>query len=223
MIDSVSFSKLLRDLKQTKTKLVAVSKTKPIEDIQHLYNLNQRVFGENKVQELVEKKAALPPDIEWHFIGSLQKNKVNKIVGVASLIHSVNSFELAKKINTRAEKLAIIQTVLLQVNISGEESKQGFSKQEIEACFKDVLELKSINILGLMTIGDHVEDLDIVRQSFQKLAQLRDELALKFSCELPELSMGMTNDYLLAQAEGATFVRIGSLLFGERKYIGDIA
>lgn len=195
-----------------KAILVVVSKTRTVEEILALYALGQRDFGENKVQELLEKKPRLPKDIRWHFIGRLQKNKVNKLIGEVFLIHSVDSIELAEKISKASEEKGNATAVLLQVNTSGEGSKQGFSKEELEENLDRLKSLSSLQIQGLMTMAPFTEDPNTIRHAFSNLAKLRDRL-------LPggELSMGMSHDYLEALKEGATLVRIGSLLFGERQ------
>ncbi|MCB0280861.1 MAG: YggS family pyridoxal phosphate-dependent enzyme [Calditrichaeota bacterium] len=209
------YQKLLEEIPES-CRIVAVSKRQANDAVQQLYNEGQRLFGENQVQEFLSKKGKLPPDIEWHFIGTLQKNKVNKIVGEVRLIHSVDNFPLAEKINNRAENLGIQQDVLIQVNISGEISKSGFSIDELKRCFADLLDLSNLKINGLMTIGDHVDDAQQIGQTFRKCKQILEDLNNQYKLSLNELSMGMSGDYKLAIEEGATLVRIGSLLFGQR-------
>jgi pyridoxal phosphate enzyme (YggS family) len=209
------FGNLLKEIQPA--KLVAVSKRKPIEDLQKIYNFGQRIFGENQVQELLSKIDALPNDILWHLIGPLQRNKVNKLVGKVDLIHSVDSLKLAEKINFRAEYLGIIQKILIQVNISGEETKSGYLiNDNFFEEFKTLISLKNIEVLGLMTIGDHVDDAEKIAETFKKTKKLFDKLNSSFDINMTELSMGMTGDYPLAVKEGATLVRIGSKIFGKR-------
>lgn len=182
--------------------LVAVSKNQPPEKILEVYNAGCRDFGENRVQEALLKMEEMPKDIRWHLIGTLQKNKVKKIAGKFELIHSVDSIELAKEI----EKYCPGQHVLLQVNTSGEESKQGFSVEELMAAWQ-LLSGLTIKIDGLMTMAPLTEDLRVIEDCFGELQRLGRELGL------PQLSMGMSHDYKIAIAKGATMVRIGSALF----------
>lgn len=196
----------------SKTTLVAVSKTKPAEDIQELYNLGQRDFGENYVQELVDKEAALPKDIHWHFIGHLQSNKVKYIAPFVNLIHGVDSESLLKEINKQATKNNRIIDCLLQVYIATEETKFGFD--ETELLNLKIEGLENIRIKGLMGMASFSDDMNLVRSEFKKLKSLYDKLNTQFSI----LSMGMSGDYKIALEEGSNMVRIGSLLFGERNY-----
>ncbi len=184
-------------------KLVAVTKNVPVEDISLVYELGCRDFGENRVQDALPKIEELPPDIRWHFIGTLQKNKVKKVVGNFALIHSVDSVELAQEIS----KQGIDTSILLQVNTSGEESKQGFTEDEFRRDLAMIQKMPYIQVKGLMTMAPLTEDVDQIRMCFRRLRELRDELGLK------ELSMGMSHDYKIAIDEGATIVRIGSAIF----------
>lgn len=184
-------------------KLVAVTKNVPVEDISLVYELGCRDFGENRVQDALPKIEELPPDIRWHFIGTLQKNKVKKVVGNFALIHSVDSVELAQEIS----KQGIDTSILLQVNTSGEESKQGFTEDEFRRDLAMIQKMPYIQVKGLMTMAPLTEDVDQIRMCFRRLRELRDELGLK------ELSMGMSHDYKIAIEEGATIVRIGSAIF----------
>jgi len=214
---NVEYYKSLIESLENKEILVAVSKTKPIEAIKQVYQLGQREFGENKVQELLLKKEALPEDIKWHLIGPLQENKVNKVVGNVYLIHSVSKLKLAEKINRRAESLGIVQNILLQMNISEEETKSGFLVNDaFYEVFGSILALKHIRVMGLMTMGPHVQNPDEIRRVFKQCKLLRDQLNRRYGCSLTELSMGMSGDYKIALEEGATRIRVGSAIFGER-------
>lgn len=218
MINTEFYDKLISILPK-KNMLIAVSKTKPAEDIQEFYTIGHRDFGENKVQELLEKIALLPKDIHWHLIGPLQENKVNKVVGNVQLIHSVGKLKLAEKINRRAEFLGIKQNILLQINLTEEESKSGFI---INAEFNEEMNLLSklshINIMGLMTMGFTISTDEQNKSIFNKCKHLLADLNKKFSLNMTELSMGMSGDYEIALQEGATKLRVGSKLFGSRNY-----
>jgi len=205
-----------------KTKLVAVSKTKTAEDINELYLLGQRNFGENYVQELVDKHEALPKDIQWHFIGHLQSNKVKYIVPFVSLIHGVDSFKLLKDINKQGEKMNRVINCLLQIYIAEEETKFGLNEDELDDIFgsKDLKDLKNIKITGLMGMASFTENEEIIRNEFRYLKTLfhsYNKLSIA-NCQLSILSMGMSADYKIAIEEGSNMVRIGSLIFGERNY-----
>jgi|SRR6185312_6696795 len=196
--------------------LVAVSKFHPIESIKQVYDTGQHIFGENRVQELVEKKPLLPPDIEWHMIGTLQSNKVKYIAPFVSLIHSVDSPKLLVEINKQAQKNNRVINCLLEVHIAKEESKSGFSLQEADAFLFDVSTHPSyIKIKGLMGMATFTNDAQQVRSEFKSLATLHKKHRLSLGLEY--LSMGMSNDYQIAIEEGSNMVRIGSLIFGERK------
>lgn len=214
-------SNILTELGKTNTKLVAVSKTKPNEKILELYNQGQKIFGENRVQELVEKFEALPKDIEWHLIGHLQTNKVKYIAPFVHLIHSVDSFKLLKEINKQALKNERMVDCLLQFHIATEESKFGLDINEA----KDILasnefqNLKNIRIVGVMGMASFVYEENQVRGEFKNLKAIFDELKelyFKENDSFKEISMGMSGDYKIAVEEGSTIVRIGSLLFGKR-------
>jgi pyridoxal phosphate enzyme (YggS family) len=198
--------------------LVAVSKTKPIEDIKALYDQGQRDFGENYVQELVDKQPQLPADIRWHYIGHLQSNKVKYIVGFVHLIHGVDSFKLLKEINKQAQKQNRVINCLLQVYIAQEETKFGLDEPELNALLDELNKnpLQNIAINGLMGMASFTEDHNKVRSEFKELKRLYEKLKAKLS-QASILSMGMSADYKIAVEEGSTLVRIGSLLFGERK------
>lgn len=200
--------------------LVAVSKTHPASSIQRLYALGHRDFGENKVQELLEKQAVLPPDIRWHLIGHLQTNKVKYIVPFIHLIHSVDSEKLLAEINKQAQKINRTIDILLQVHIAKEETKYGFSEDEIKSLYQSsILEKYSfVRIQGLMGMATNTSDEQLIRKEFSGLKKLFEQLkSLNVNPHTMEvLSMGMSNDYSIAIEEGATLVRIGSSIFGER-------
>ncbi len=224
-INVEQFEKIKKELSDSNATLVAVSKTKPAADIQELYNLGQRDFGENYVQELVEKEAALPKDIRWHFIGHLQSNKVKYIAPFVHLIHGVDSASLLKEINKQAAKNNRIIDCLLQVHIATEETKFGFDEHELsqlhDTSTGSIHEFKNINIKGLMGMASFSNDMNLVRNEFKKLKTLYDKLNAQFSmlnAQCSILSMGMSGDYKIALEEGSNMVRIGSLLFGERNY-----
>lgn len=207
------------DRKREEIDVVLVTKTIPPESIKEAYNAGWRVFGENKVQEFCEKYDLLPAEIKWHFIGHLQRNKVKYIVDKVSLIHSVDSLRLAKEINKQAEKINRCIPILLQVNISKEHSKSGFAEEELSDAVSTIVHYKNVHINGLMTIGPFTEDRDLIRNCFQRLSQLKRKMQQQFSeCEWKIISMGMSADYDIAIEEGATLLRIGSLVFGERIY-----
>jgi PLP dependent protein len=210
-----NYQAILDSLKST--RLIAVSKFKPVEAIDELYKLGQRDFGENRVQELLDKIGKLPKDIRWHLIGPLQSNKVNKIVGAVHLIQSIDRMSVAKKVNDCAVDKNIIQNVLIQVNISEDPNKSGFLLKEIMNSFAELLELKHIRIEGLMTIGENTSNRDEIRETFFGLMRCKAELEQNYKYELKELSMGMSGDYQIAIEEGSTMVRIGSSIFGVRE------
>jgi PLP dependent protein len=220
-INIEKYNTIIEELKN-KATLVAVSKTKPVEDILEIYHLGQRDFGENYVQELVEKQAALPKDIRWHFIGHLQSNKVKYIAPFVHLIHGVDSLSLLKEINKQAIKNNRIINCLLQVHIAKEETKFGFNEDELHQLYElhQLHELKNVNILGLMGMASFSDDKDLVRNEFSNLKKIFDKYAQEptTNFKLQTLSMGMSGDYKIAIEEGSNMVRIGSLLFGERNY-----
>jgi hypothetical protein len=211
-INQVAYENIRKELSATNATLVAVSKTKPIEDIQALYDLGQRDFGENYVQELVDKYEALPKDIHWHFIGHLQSNKAKYIAPFVHLIHGVDSINLLKEINKQAVKNDRIIDCLLQVHIADEETKFGFSLHELDE-LHDLHELKNILVKGLMGMASFTDDESKIRKEFHSLKNIFDS-----NVQLSILSMGMSSDYKIALQEGSNMVRIGSLLFGERNY-----
>ncbi len=197
-------------------ELIAVSKTWPAEHVQKAIDAGQKLFGENKLQEGQEKIPVLSNDLEWHYIGGLQRNKVRKVLGLFQVIHSIDSLKLAKYANNVAADMGLNPSVLLQVNIGNEVSKGGFSAEELEGCFSDLLELKNLNIAGLMCIPPAVTASEDARVWFRKVAELRDQLEKNHDCILPHLSMGMSSDFETAIAEGATYVRVGTSIFGVR-------
>ena len=206
--------------KREEVTLIAVSKTKPIEMLQEAYDLGVRVFGENKVQEITAKYDALPDDIHWHMIGHLQRNKVKYIAGKVALIHSVDSLRLAKTISEEAVKHNCEIPILIEVNVAGEESKFGVSVEETLPLIEEIAKLPAIHVEGLMTIAPYVEDPEENRPVFRKLKELSVDTAAKNinNVRMAILSMGMTGDYEVAVEEGATLVRVGTGVFGERDY-----
>lgn len=204
-----------------KATLVAVSKTKPVEDIQTLYDLGQRDFGENYVQELTEKQEKLPKDINWHFIGHLQSNKVKYIAPFVHLIHGVDSEKLLKEINKQGAKNNRVINCLLQVHISAEETKFGFDRDELDAILNaDLSTFKNIKICGLMGMASFTEDNDLIKKEFAFLSSLFNKYTnlSTSNIKLITLSMGMSADYAFALEAGSNMIRIGSLLFGSRIY-----
>ena len=198
---------------------IAVSKTKPIDEILKIYNLGHKEFGENKVQELIEKHDKLPKDIKWHMIGHLQTNKIKKVIPIVSLIHSVDSLKLLKKINNEAIKINKVISCLLQINISNESNKYGFKTDQIREIFNNEIlkDFKFIRIKGLMGMASFTENKNQIRNEFRNLKNLFDELKIKYS-ELEIISMGMSGDYKIAIKEGSNMIRIGSKIFGKRNY-----
>ena len=219
-INKKKYQEILTEL-NGKAILVAVSKTKPAEDILELYNLGQRDFGENYVQELTEKYGQLPKDIRWHYIGHLQSNKVKYIASFVHLIHGVDSFSLLKEINKQALKNNRIIDCLLQVHIAKEETKFGLDSDELDAILTgDLTALKNIRIIGLMGMASFSNNMDLVSAEFDYLKSLFDKYAPLpiANCKLQIVSMGMSADYKIALEAGSNMIRIGSLLFGERNY-----
>ncbi len=200
--------------------LIAVSKTKPVSMIEELLPGGTRDFGENKVQELCEKYEVLPKDIRWHLIGHLQRNKVKYIVDKAYLIHSVDSLRLAEAISEEGIKKGITVPILIEVNVAGEESKFGVTPEETESLVREIAKLPAVQIKGLMTIAPYVEEPEENRVHFSRLRQLSVDIREKNidNVSMNVLSMGMTGDYQVAIEEGATMVRVGTGIFGERNY-----
>lgn len=200
--------------------LVAVSKTKPIADLKEAYDAGQRIFGENKVQEMVEKYEALPKDIQWHMIGHLQSNKVKYMAPFVDLIHGVDSFSTLKEINKQAAKNNRIIKCLLQASIADEETKFGLSFEEITAILasKELAEMNHISIVGLMGMATFTDDTLKISSEFSSLKKLFDALKVS-NPSLTILSMGMSGDYQIAIENGSTMIRVGSSIFGNRNYI----
>ena len=201
--------------------LIAVSKTKPVSMLTEAYACGCRDFGENKVQELTSKYEVMPKDIRWHMIGHLQTNKVKYIVDKVCLIHSVDSLKLAQEISAQAVKKQVNVSILIEVNMAGEETKFGVKPQEAEALIREISLLPGISIKGLMTIAPYVEDAEDNRQYFKQLKQLAVDINYKNidNVNMSILSMGMTGDYVTAVEEGASCVRVGTGIFGERQYL----
>ena len=195
--------------------LVAVSKTKTIEDIMSAYNSGQRLFGENRVQELTDKYSNLPKDIKWNMIGNLQSNKVKYIASFVDLIHSLDSLKLAKEINKQGEKNNRVIDCLVQIKISKEETKHGISFDNFDEFYKNVKSLKFINIAGLMGMASFTDDKNLIKDEFKSISLLYKKLKL-VDKNIKYLSIGMSNDYNLAINEGGNMIRIGSKIFGER-------
>lgn len=200
--------------------LIAVSKTKPVEMIREAYDLGIRDFGENKVQELVDKYDMLPGDIRWHLIGHLQTNKVKYIVDKAYLIHSVDSVKLAKEISKEASKRSLTVNILIEVNVSGEESKFGVSPDKLLETTEEIAALPAINIKGLMTVAPYVVDSEQNRGIFAQMMKFTVDIMQKNidNVSMDFISMGMSGDYEVAIEEGATYIRVGTSIFGERNY-----
>jgi len=206
-----------------KCQLIAVSKTKPLEDLQSAYAVGIRDFGENKVQEIQTKQPEMPADTRWHMIGHLQSNKIKYIAPFVYLIHGVDSYKLLLEIDKQGKKIDRAIPVLLQIHIATEESKFGFDQEELDAMLADpeFINLTHVQVRGLMGMATFTDDLEQIRTEFRGLKQLFEALkkrSLPSFIDLKELSMGMSGDYQIAQEEGSTMVRIGSAIFGSRNY-----
>jgi pyridoxal phosphate enzyme (YggS family) len=212
-----AYNNLIEECRTKNVTLVAVSKTKPVADILELYHLGQRDFGENYVQELLDKERQLPKDIHWHFIGHLQSNKVKQIINFVHLIHGVDSLKLLKEINKQSEKINKIANCLLQVHIAQEETKFGLDENELNEIIQqfDNSRMKHVNVVGLMGIASFTNDENQIKKEFQNLKSLQAKFST-INCQLSILSMGMTADYTIAIEEGSTMIRVGSLIFGSR-------
>jgi pyridoxal phosphate enzyme (YggS family) len=197
-------------------KLVAVSKTKPVQDLQEAYAAGQRIFGENYVQELVDKHTQLPTDIEWHFIGNLQSNKVKYIAPFVALIHGVNSISTLKEIDKQAKKLNKHIDILLQLHVATEESKFGFSEEEVLEIASQKELYSNVSFRGVMGMASFTEDQALIRKEFQEVNRIFSMLKSHFGESFNEISMGMSGDWKIAIEEGSTLVRIGSAIFGSR-------
>ena len=200
--------------------LIAVSKTKPVEMLKEAYDAGARVFGENKVQEIVDKYDQMPSDVKWHMIGHLQRNKVKYIVDKVAMIHSVDSLRLAETIEKEAAKKAVIVPILIEVNVAQEESKFGLKPEEVLPLIEQIADFSHIRIKGLMTIAPYVDNAEENREIFRELKKLSVDIAAKNinNVTMSVLSMGMTGDYMVAVQEGATMVRVGTGIFGARNY-----
>ena len=200
--------------------LIAVSKTKPVSMLQEAYDAGVREFGENRVQELCEKMDLLPGDIHWHLIGHLQKNKVKYIVDRVSMIHSVDSLDLAAEIQKQAEKKKVLVKILIEVNMGGEESKFGCRPEETLDLIRSISGFSNLRICGLMTVAPPCDDPEEIRPIFRKMRELAVDIDRQNidNTTMNVLSMGMTGDYTVAVEEGATMVRVGTGIFGERNY-----
>ncbi|MDQ3279233.1 MAG: YggS family pyridoxal phosphate-dependent enzyme [Bacteroidota bacterium] len=220
LIQIENYQAIKAELEQQNAVLVAVSKTKPPAAIREMYDLGHRDFGENYVQELVDKQALLPGDIRWHFIGHLQSNKVKYIAPFVHLIHGIDSLKLLKEVDKQARKAGHVIDVLLQVHIAKEETKFGLDEAELDSLLQspEFSQLNYIRICGLMGMASFSNDKDMVRSEFTTLKSLYDRYAniQTTNCNFQFLSMGMSGDYKLALEEGSNMVRIGSLLFGNR-------
>lgn len=200
--------------------LIAVSKTKPVQMMEEAMRAGMRTFGENKVQEILKKQPLLPDDTDWHLIGHLQRNKVRQITGKVSMIHSVDSLRLAEQIQKEYERQNLTAKILIEVNIAKEETKFGIMPEEAEEIVREISKMPNIRVCGLMTIAPYVEDPEQNRVHFHNLRKLLVDINRKNidNISMTELSMGMTGDYEIAIEEGATFVRVGTGIFGSRQY-----
>lgn len=205
---------------RSEVTLIAVSKTKPVEMLQEVYDAGARDLGENKVQEICEKYDKLPADIRWHMIGHLQRNKVKQVIDKAAMIHSVDSYRLAQEISVQAQKKGLTIPILIEVNIANEESKFGISAEDTIQLVEEVAALPNLSIKGLMTIAPYVVDAEENRLYFRQIKQLSVDIKNKNidNVSMDVLSMGMTGDYEVAIEEGATMVRVGTGIFGARNY-----
>lgn len=221
VLENIKQAAIKADRNPQNVRLIAVSKTKPVTMLQECYDAGIRDFGENKVQELVEKFELLPKDIKWHMIGHLQTNKVKYIIDKVYMIHSVDSLKLAEEISRQAQKHNVTINVLIEVNVAEEASKFGVSLAEAPDLIREISRLPGVNVKGLMTVAPYVVNPEENRQYFVSLNQLCVDIMQKNidNVNIDVLSMGMTGDYEIAVEEGATFVRVGTGIFGERDYI----
>jgi pyridoxal phosphate enzyme (YggS family) len=218
-----SFETICVELKNTQTKLIAVSKTKPVDEIMPVYLKGQRIFGENKVQEMVDKHAQMPKDIEWHLIGHLQTNKVKYIAPFVSMIHSIDSLKLLNEVEKQAAKNNRVIPVLLQMHIANEETKFGLDQTELielmDYYLANPINYAHVNIVGIMGMATNTNDITQIRNEFKQLKGIFQFIKNSYFInkkDFTEISMGMSSDYKIAMEEGSTMVRIGSLLFGRR-------
>lgn len=209
-----------RARKRSDVTLIAVSKTKPVEQIQEIYDAGIRDFGENKVQELCEKYDQLPSDIRWHMIGHLQRNKVKYIIDKVCMIHSVDSYRLAEEINIQAKKHKLTMPVLLEINIADEQTKFGITKKDALLLAEEIAQLENVRIEGLMAVAPYTENPEDNRKYFQEIKKLAVDIQRENidNISMHALSIGMTGDYAIAVEEGSTMVRVGTGIFGERDY-----
>ena len=218
-----SFETICVELKNTPTKLIAVSKTKPVDEIMPVYLKGQRIFGENKVQEMVDKHAQMPKDIEWHLIGHLQTNKVKYIAPFVSMIHSIDSLKLLNEVEKQAAKNNRVIPVLLQMHVANEETKFGLDQTELielmDYYLANPINYAHVNIVGIMGMATNTNDITQIRNEFKQLKDIFQFIKNSYFInkkDFTEISMGMSSDYKIAMEEGSTMVRIGSLLFGRR-------
>lgn len=198
--------------------LLVVSKTWPTDTVREVVDAGQLFFGENKLQEGEVKIPALPRNLEWHFIGTLQRNKVRKTLPLFSVVHSISSMKLARFTDRVAGELELKPKIFLELNLAGEESKHGFAKDELLASLDEICTFQNVNIQGLMCIPPKVDSPEEARPWFAQLREFQEELRVRSSLSLPEISMGMSGDYEVAIEEGSTIVRVGSAIFGPRQY-----
>jgi pyridoxal phosphate enzyme (YggS family) len=218
-----AYRKIMGECRTRHVALVAVSKTKPVEDILALYNMGHRDFGENYVQELVEKQARLPEDIRWHFIGHLQSNKVKYIAPFVHMIHGIDSLKLLQEVNKQGARKSRKINCLLQLYVASEETKFGLDEAELESLLEEYSaadEMEFVRICGLMAMASFTDNQDTIKKEFSTVSRVFESCKDKYFYHdeyFREISMGMSSDYPLAIAEGSTMIRVGSLIFGERK------
>ena len=200
-----------------KADLIAVSKTRTIQEIKQAYNSGQLKFGENRVQEIVDKQSKLPDDIEWHMIGHLQKNKVKYIAGFINLIHSLDRISLAKEIDRQAKKQDRIIDCLIQIKISKEDSKFGLKIEDFTDFYKNMETFKNLNVIGLMGMATFTNDIEVIGEEFKMIKRIYDNVA-SIDPKFRVLSIGMSDDYNIAIENGSTMIRVGSKIFGKRNY-----
>ena len=200
-----------------KADLIAVSKTRSIQEIKEAYNSGQLKFGENRVQEIVDKQGKLPDDIEWHMIGHLQKNKVKYIAGFINLIHSLDRISLAKEIDRQAKKEDRIIDCLIQIKISKEDSKFGLKIEDFTDFYKNMETFKNLNVIGLMGMATFTSDIEVIGEEFKMIKRIYDNVA-SIDPKFRVLSIGMSDDYNIAIENGSTMIRVGSKIFGKRNY-----
>jgi len=217
-VNNEKYQEIISELTLQKIALIAVSKTKPVEDIRELYELGHRDFGENYVQEAGEKKSEISTLVEWHMIGHLQRNKVRLAVELFDVIESLDNLALARELDKEGRRRGQIIRAFVEINLGGEESKSGIAKNHVASLLESVAKLANLRVEGLMTVPPFRQDPEQVPPSFRELRELKEKLSEPGfpNVDLKELSMGMTHDYPVAVEEGATIVRIGTALFGPR-------